>query len=67
MLPRVPIRPSVSAVDANYYEHYGHDSDPFTSTSLPSTLRGAVGVFGALMPLVRMTVEVPGGSRPPSP
>jgi hypothetical protein len=54
-------------VDANYYEHYGHDSDPFTSTSLPSTLRGAVGVFGALMPLVRMTVEVPGGSRPPSP
>lgn len=50
----------VSAVDSNYYRYYGFDSDQYTGTSLPTSLRGAVGVFGALVPILRMTVTMEG-------
>jgi hypothetical protein len=53
----------VSAVDANYYEYYRHGSDPFTATSLPTSLRGAFGVFGAMVPILRMKLE--GGAEQP--
>jgi len=52
----------VSAVDTNYYMYYGFDSDQYTGTSLPTSLRGAVGVFGALVPIVRMSITVEGVS-----
>jgi hypothetical protein len=50
----------VSAVDANYYGYYAFDSDQYTGTALPSSLRGAEGVFGALVPIVRMSITVAG-------
>ena len=51
---------TVSAVDANYYMYYAFDSDPYTGTSLPSSLQGALGVFGSLVPIVRMSITVAG-------
>jgi hypothetical protein len=50
----------VSAVDANYYAYYAFDSDQYTGTALPTSLRGAEGVFGALVPIVRMSITVEG-------
>lgn len=41
---------SVSAVDANYYEYYRAQSDPFAGAP-PTPLTGAVGVFGSIVPL----------------
>lgn len=34
----------------------GLDNDPFTGTALPTSLLGAQGVFGSLVPILRMTV-----------
>lgn len=39
----------VSAVDANYYDYYRSQSDPFAGAA-PSHLTGAVGIFGSIMP-----------------
>jgi len=50
----------VSAVDANYYLYYAFDSDQYTGTALPSSLRGAMGVFGAIVPIVRLSLTVEG-------
>jgi hypothetical protein len=38
----------VSAVDANYYDYYRAQSDPFAGAA-PSHLQGAVGVFGSVV------------------
>jgi uncharacterized protein DUF4249 len=46
----------VSAVDANYYDYYRTQPDPFTP-ALPSRLRGALGVFGSVAPLVSHPVQ----------
>jgi hypothetical protein len=48
---------TVSAVDANYYEYFRRNSDPFTGTALPTSLSGAVGVFGSVVPIMRMTLK----------
>lgn len=40
----------VSAVDANYYDYYRSQSDPFAGAA-PSHLSGAVGVFGSIAPI----------------
>jgi hypothetical protein len=48
----------VSAVDTNYYEYYSHDTDALTGTTLPASLDGAYGVFGALVPIRRLGVTV---------
>jgi len=53
----------VSAVDDHYYNYFAHDSDPYTPTALPSSLRGGIGVFGAIVPILRQTIVV-GGSGP---
>lgn len=50
----------VSAVDANYYSYYAFESDQYTGTALPTSLRGGEGVFGALVPIVRMSITVEG-------
>jgi hypothetical protein len=50
----------VTAIDANYYMYYGFDSDQYTGTALPTSLQGAVGVFGAVVPIVRMSITVEG-------
>jgi hypothetical protein len=41
----------VLAVDANYYDYYRAQSDPFAGAA-PSHLFGAVGVFGSVVPIV---------------
>ncbi len=41
----------VSAVDANYYEYYRTASDPFTGAP-ESRLTGAIGLFGAVVPVL---------------
>ena len=41
----------VSAVDVNYYDYYRAQSDPFAGAP-PSHLAGAVGVFGAIAPIL---------------
>jgi hypothetical protein len=55
---------TVSAVDAHYYDYFAHQSDPYTTTPLPSSLRGGVGVFGAIVPVLRQAIVVAGS--PPS-
>jgi uncharacterized protein DUF4249 len=44
--PRARVDVLVSAVDANYYDYYRAQSDPFAGAA-PSHLTGAVGVFGS--------------------
>lgn len=48
----------VSAVDDNYYDYFRRTSDPFTGAGLITTLNGAVGVFGSMVPIVRRTIVV---------
>ena len=47
----------VSAVDANYYDYYRAQSDPFAGVA-PSHLTGAVGVFGSIAPILVTFLEV---------
>ena len=55
----------VSAVDAHYYDYFAHESDPYTPTSLPSSLRGGIGVFGAIVPILWQSIIVEGGAPGP--
>ncbi|HEX7981535.1 MAG TPA: hypothetical protein VF461_23185, partial [Gemmatimonadaceae bacterium] len=50
----------VSAVDGHYYDYFSHESDPYTATPLPSSVRGGVGVFGAIVPIVWQSIVVEG-------
>jgi Domain of unknown function (DUF4249) len=56
-LPRSTMDIAVSAVDENYYDYYRGQSDPFASGT-PTHLKGAVGVFGSIAPLLLTTVRV---------
>ena len=47
----------VSAVDANYYDYYRSQSDPFAGAA-PSRLIGALGVFGSNVPILVAAVQV---------
>jgi len=47
----------VSAVDANYYDYYRSQSDPFAGAA-PSRLVGAVGVFGSIVPMLVVQFDV---------
>ena len=60
-LPGVRYDVVVSAVDDHYYDYFSHESDPYSATPLPSSLRGGVGVFGAIVPIVWQTIVVEGG------
>jgi hypothetical protein len=50
----------VSAVDKHYYDYFSHESDPYSATALPSSLRGGVGVFGAIVPILWQSIVVEG-------
>lgn len=47
----------VSAVDANYYDYYRSQSDPFAGAA-PSHLSGAVGVFGSIVPIYATQLRI---------
>jgi hypothetical protein len=47
----------VYAVDDNYYEYYRRLGDPFIGAA-PSRLKGGLGVFGAVVPVVRRELDV---------
>jgi hypothetical protein len=47
----------VSAVDANYYDYYRSQSDPFAGAA-PSHLTGAMGVFGSVAPILVTELQV---------
>lgn len=51
------INVTVSAVDANYYDYYRSQSDPFAGAA-PSRLVGAVGVFGSIVPMLVVQFDV---------
>ena len=55
----------VSAVDNHYYDYFSHESDPYTDTPLLSSLRGGIGVFGAVVPIVWQSIVVEGSPRGP--
>jgi hypothetical protein len=55
----------VSAVDNHYYDYFSHESDPYTDTPLPSSLRGGIGVFGAIVPIVWQSIVVEGSRGGP--
>jgi hypothetical protein len=59
-LPGVRYTVIVSAVDSHYFDYFSHESDPYTATPLPSSLRGGVGVFGAIVPIVWQSIVVEG-------
>jgi hypothetical protein len=52
----------VSAVDDHYYDYFAHESDPYSATPLPSSLRGGAGVFGAIVPIVWQSIVVEGST-----
>jgi len=55
----------VSAVDNHYFDYFSHESDPYTDTPLPSSLRGGIGVFGAIVPIVWQSIVVEGSPGGP--
>ena len=55
--PGAPVNVVVSAVDANYYDYYRAQSDPFAGAA-PSHLTGAVGVFGSVAPILVTQLQV---------
>jgi hypothetical protein len=52
----------VSAVDANYYAYYRTNSDPFTGTAVQGNLVGAEGVFGSLVVVSAVELNVTAGN-----
>ena len=54
-------RVTVGAVDRNFFDWYRSSSDPYTGSGLVSHLDGALGVFGAHVPVTstRLTVTAP--------
>lgn len=49
---------SVVAVDANYYDYNRSGNDPFGGSGLISSVRGGIGMFGSVLPLLRRDVSV---------
>lgn len=49
---------NVGAVDVNFYDYNRSGNDPFGGTGLISSVRGGIGVFGSLLPLLRREVTV---------
>lgn len=48
----------VSAVDSNYYDYYRSGNDPFTGRGLINRLSGGIGVFGSLVPISALGIDV---------
>ena len=57
VFPATRLEMVVSAVDANYYDYYRAQSDPFAGAA-PSHLTGAVGVFGSVVPILTAQLQV---------
>ena len=55
--PGVAVNVIISAVDANYYDYYRAQSDPFAGAP-PSHLTGAVGVFGSIAIILASPISV---------
>ncbi len=49
---------TVQAADSSYFAYYSADTDPFADRSSRTTLRGAAGVFGAVLPVAAVPVLV---------
>lgn len=48
----------VSAVDSNYFDYYRSGNDPFTGSGLINRLSGGIGVFGSLVPISALGIDV---------
>jgi hypothetical protein len=57
VFPYAPVNVMISAVDANYYDYYRAQSDPFAGTP-PRGLTGAYGVFGSIAPMLVDQLQV---------
>ena len=57
-IPGFPQAITISAVDSNYYDWYRTHNDALSGTGLVNRVRGGIGVFGALVRLRYMHVEV---------
>ena len=57
-IPGFPQAITVSAVDSNYYDWYRTHNDALSATGLVSRVRGGIGVFGSLVRLRYVVVEV---------
>lgn len=51
---------TVVAADSSYFAYYSADTDPFADRSSRTTLRGAAGVFGAVLPIAAVPLRVGG-------
>lgn len=49
---------SVVAVDRNFYDYNRSGNDPFGGTGLISSVRGGLGLFGSIVPVLRRDVDV---------
>jgi hypothetical protein len=49
---------TITAVDANYYDYFRRDSDPYSSSGVISHLDGATGVFGSIRRLGVRVLQV---------
>ena len=57
-IPGFPQVVTVSAVDSNYYDWYRTHNDALSGTGLVNRVRGAIGVFGSLVRLEYVALEV---------
>jgi len=57
-IPGFPQAVTVSAVDSNYYDWYRTHNDGLSGTGLVSRVRGGIGVFGSLVRLRYVDLEV---------
>lgn len=56
---------SVAAVDRNFYDYNRSGNDPWGGSGLISSVRGGIGLFGSVVPLVRREVTVRQAPRVP--
>jgi hypothetical protein len=64
-IPGFPQAVTVSAVDSNYYDWYRTHNDALSGTGLINRVRGGFGVFGSLVRLRFVNVEVTGPQTEP--
>jgi hypothetical protein len=57
-IPGFPQAITVSAVDSNYYDWYRTHNDALSATGLVNRVRGGIGVFGSLVRVRYVAVEV---------
>ena len=65
-IPGFPQAVTVSAVDSNYYDWYRTQNNEVTGTGVISRVRGGIGVFGSLVRLRFLDLEVVAPQREPA-